>query len=156
MSEVSNTETQTLTQKMQWKLEGRTTKQEIQTFIKENPLPQRGNKFWTKVSDKFLEKETPIDEDDKKTKNDRIELLFATMCLKDEDGMIDLYKNIDDVERIKKVGEEFNKRNGMNSLYINICILREAIRTMTDNDALRISILKTIVNVWKDNGIWKS
>ena len=141
---------------MNWKLQGGTTQQEIKDFIKENPLPQRGNKFWTKVSDKFLDKETPINEDDKKTKDDRLELLFATMVLKDEDGMIDIYEKIDDVETIERVGEEFNKRNGMNSLYINICILREAIRTMTDNDDLRISILKTIVQVWKDNGIWKS
>ena len=101
-------------------------------------------------------KETPIDEDDKKTKDDRLELLFATMVLKDEDGMIDIYEKIDDVETVKRVGEKFNERNGMNSLYINICILREAIRTMTANDDLRISILKTIVQVWKDNGIWKS
>ena len=141
---------------MNWKLQGGTTQQEIKQFIKENPLPRRGNTFWTKVSDKFLEKETPIDEDDKKTKDDRFELLFASMVLKDEDGIIDIYEKLDNVETIKRVGEEFNKRNGMNSLYINICILREAMRTMTDNDDLRISILKTIVQVWEDNGIWKN
>ena len=141
---------------MNWKLQGETTQQEITQFIMENPLPRRGNEFWFKVSDKFLQKETPIDEYDKKTKEDRIDLLFAVMVLKDEDGMIDIYEKLDDVETIKRVGEEFNERNGMSSLYINISILREAIRTMTDNDDLRISILKTIVQVWKDNGIWKS
>ena len=137
---------------MNWKLEGGTTKQEIQKIIKETHHHEVETNFG-QVSDN-LKKETPIDEDDKKTKDDRIELLFATLMLKDEDGMINLYKKVDDVETIKMVGKEFNKRNGMNSLYINICILREAIKTMTDNDNLRISILTTIVNVWKDSGIW--
>ena len=40
-------------------------------------------------------------------------------------------------------------------MYINICILREALRKMTDNDDLRISILKTIAGMWNDIGEWK-
>ena len=42
----------------------------------------------------------------------------------------------------------------MNSLYVNICILREAIKTITDDIDLRKSIFKTILHVWKGNAIW--
>ena len=37
---------------------------------------------------------------------------------------------------------------------MNICILGEAIKTITDDIDLRKSIFKTILQVWSDNGIW--
>ena len=43
----------------------------------------------------------------------------------------------------------------MDSLYVNICILREAIKTITNHkDLKKINIFKTILQVWKENGIW--
>ena len=139
---------------MQWVLEGETTPQEIKEFMNKNPLRSRGHEFWVKASDKFLEKQTPILDNDE-GKNERIELLFAVMVLKDEDGIIEMYNNIHNVNIVEKVGNQFNNRNGFCSMYINICILREALRKMTDNDDLRISILKTIGGMWNNIGNWK-
>ena len=79
---------------------------------------------------------------------------FGTVFfLRDEEG-IELYENINNFEKIKAVGEKFNEDSGMDSLYVNICILREAIKTMTNDKDLRKSIFKTILHVWKENGIW--
>ena len=128
---------------MQWILEGETKPQEIKEFINKNQLISRGHDFWVKASDKFLEKQT------------RVDLLFAVMMLKDEDGIIEMYNNIDNVDIVEKVGTQFNDRNGFCSMFINICILREALRKMTDNDDLRISILKTIGGMWNNIGNWK-
>ena len=55
--------------KMQWILEGETTPQEIKEFINTNPLRSRGPEFWVKASDKFLEKQTPILDNDEGKKN---------------------------------------------------------------------------------------
>ena len=78
---------------------------------------------------------------------------MAQYFLRDEEGIIELYENINNVEKIKAVGEKFNEDSGMDSLYVNICILREAIKTMTNDKDLRKSIFKTILHVWKENGI---
>ena len=74
--------------------------------------------------------------------------------LRDEKGLIELYENINNAEKIKEIGKKFNENNGMDKLYVNICILREAVKTMTENLDLRKSIFKTILQVWKDIGIW--
>ena len=54
----------------------------------------------------------------------------------------------------KAVGVKFNEHSGMDSLYVNICILREASKTITNDKDVRKSIFKTILQVWKENGIW--
>ena len=89
-----------------------------------------------------------------KTVQTKFELFWHSIYLKDEEGIIELYENINNIEKIKTVGEKFNEYSGMNSLYVNICLLREAIKTITDDIDLRKSIFKTILQVWKDNGIW--
>ena len=89
-----------------------------------------------------------------KTVQNKFELFWHSIYLKDEEGIIELYDNINSYDKIKAVGEKFNEYSGMNSLYVNICILREAIKTITDDIDLRKSIFKTIRHAWKDNGIW--
>ena len=50
------------------------------------------------VNGKFSIKETPII-DNGEGQNERIEVLFATMMLRDEDGIVDLCNNVDNVHR---------------------------------------------------------
>ena len=89
-----------------------------------------------------------------KTIQSKFELFWHSIFLRDEEGIIELYENINNFEKIKAIGEKFNEDSGMDSLYVNICILREAIKTMTNDKDLRKSIFKTILHVWKENGIW--
>ena len=134
---------------MNWQLEGATTPQDIIQLVTENPLPRSGNKFWRKVAYNLWRVQTPVE----KTVQSKCELFWHSMFLRDEEGIIELYENINDTEKNKAVGEKFNEDSGMDSLYVNICILREAIKTITDDIDLRKSIFKTILQVWKDNGI---
>ena len=46
---------------------------------------------------------------------------WHSIFLRDEDGIIELYKNISNLEKIKAVGEKFSEHSGMDSLYVNIC-----------------------------------
>ena len=89
-----------------------------------------------------------------KTVQTKLDLFWHSIYLRDEEGIIQLYKNIHNIEKNKAAGEKFNEHSGMNSLYVNICLLREAIKTVTDDIDLRKSIFKTILHVWQDNGIW--
>ena len=50
--------------------------------------------------------------------------------------------------------ETFCDYGGVDSMCVNICILREATKTITDDIDLKKSIFKTILQVWKDNAIW--
>ena len=89
-----------------------------------------------------------------KTIQNKFELFWHSIYLRDEEGIIELYENTNNFEKIKAIGERFNEHSGMDSLYVNICLLREAIKTMTDNVDLRKSIFKTILHIWKDSGLW--
>ena len=135
---------------MNWQLEGTTTPQEIIQLITDNPLPRSGNKFWRKVAYNLWRVQMPVE----KTIQSKFELFWHSIFLRDEEGIIELYENINNFEKIKAIGEKFNEDSGMDSLYVNICILREAIKTMTNDKDLRKSIFKTILHVWKENGIW--
>ena len=109
-----------------------------------------GNTFWRKVAYNLWRVQTPVE----KTLQNKLELFRHSISLRDEEGIIELYENINKIEKIKAVGEKFNEYSGMDSLYVNICILREAIKTITHDTDFRKSIFKTILQVWKDNGIW--
>ena len=135
---------------MNWQLEGATTPQDIIQLVTENPLPRSGDKFWRKVAYNLWRVQIPVE----KTVQNKFELFWHSIYLRDEEGIIELYENINNFKKIKAVGEKFNKQSGMDSLYVNICILREAIKTITDDRDLRKSIFKTILHVWKDSGIW--
>ena len=135
---------------MYWQLEGATTPQDIIQLATENPLPPSGDKFWRKIAYNLWRVQIPVE----KTVQSKFELFWHSICLRDEDGIIELYQNISSLEKIKAVGENFNEHSGMDSLYVNISILREAIETITDDRDLRKSIFKIILHVWRDIGIW--
>ena len=133
---------------MNWQLEGATTPQDIIQLVTENPLPPSGDKFWRKVASNLWRVYLL-------RKQFRVNLNFfgTVFFFRDDDGIIELYKNMTNLEKIKAVGEKFNEHSGMDSLYVNICILREAIKTITDDIDLRKSIFKTILHVWKNSGL---
>ena len=135
---------------MNWQLEGTTTPQDIIQLVTENPLPRSGNNFWRKVAYNLWRVQMPIE----KSVQNKFALFWHSIFLRDKEGIIELYENINNFENFKAVGEKFNEYSGMDSLYVKICISREAIKTITDDIDLRKSIFKTILHVWVDNGIW--
>ena len=135
---------------MCWQLEGATAPQDIIQLVTENPLPRSGNKFWRKVAYNLWRVQIPVE----KTVQNQFELFWHSIYLRDEEGSIELHENVNSFEKIKAIGKRFNEHSGMDSLYVNICILREASKTITDDIDLRKSIFKTILHVWRDNGIW--
>ena len=86
---------------MNWQLEGATTPQDIIQPVIVNPLPRSGNKFWRKVAYNLWRVQLPIE----KTVQNKFELFWHSMFLRDEKGIIELYENINNFEKIKPVGK---------------------------------------------------
>ena len=83
---------------MNWQLEGTTTPQESIQLTTDNPLPRSGNKNWRKVAYNLWRIQIPIE----KTVQNKFERFWHSIFLTDEEGIIELYENINNFEKSRQ------------------------------------------------------